>query len=181
MSSSCLIFEIEQKPVYKIADVFGVKIPLYGEFTVAETIAIEKAELEITSENPSVTEKLRAWFKAWLIIRLDLVNKAIAEKRKDPKAVINLEEIKRDVERDVLAQLDKSTALLDALWEVYKGERFGIIVADDDDEPVTEGKELESSEPSKTSKRNGTKSTSSSQIADLQQNSLVILDNSVSA
>ena len=157
-----LIFEIEQKPVYKIANVFGVEIPVYGEFTVAETIAIEKAELAL-GENPSTTEKLRAWLAAWLILRLDLVKPDYDFKK---------------AESDILAQLNKSTALIDALWEVYKGERFGLIIPDEPDEPVTEGKD--ESEPLPTSIPNGTGSISSLQLQDLQANSLVVLDNSVS-
>ena len=157
-----LIFEIEQKPVYKIANVFNIEIPVYGEFTVAETIAIEKAELAL-GENPSTTEKLRAWLAAWLILRLDLVEPDYDYKK---------------AESDILIQLNKSTALIDALWEVYKGERFGLIIPDEPDEPVIEGKE--ESEPLPTSIPNGTESTSSLQLQDLQTNSLVVLDNSVS-
>jgi hypothetical protein len=157
-----LIFEIEQKPVYKIANVFGVEIPVYGEFTVAETIAIEKAELAL-GENPSTTEKLRAWLAAWLILRLHLVKPDYDYK---------------EAEYDILSQLNKSTALIDALWEVYKGERFGLIVPDAGDEPVTEGKE---SEPLPTLSESGTPYISNSHVADLQQNSLVVLDSSVSA
>ena len=158
-----LIFEIEQKPVYKIANVFGVEIPVYGEFTVAETIAIEKAELAL-GENPSTTEKLRAWLASWLILRLDLVKPDYDYKK---------------AESDILSQLNKSTALIDALWDVYKGERFGLIIPDEPDEPVTEGKE--ESEPLPTLTTSGTESTSNSLLADLQANSLVVLDNSESA
>ena len=153
-----LIFEIEQKPVYKIANVFGVEIPVYGEFTVAETIAIEKAELAL-GENPSTTEKLRAWLAAWLILRLDLVKPDYDFKK---------------AESDILAQLNKSTALIDALWEVYKGERFGLIIPDADDEPVTEGKD--ESEPLPTSIPSGTESTSNSHQVALLQNSEMDLD-----
>ena len=158
-----LIFEIEQKPVYKIANVFGVEIPVYGEFTVAETIAIEKAELAL-GENPSTTEKLRAWLASWLILRLDLVKPDYDYKK---------------AESDILSQLNKSTALIDALWDVYKGERFGLIIPDEPDEPVTEGKE--ESEPLPTLTTSGTESTSNLLLADLQANSLVVLDNSESA
>ena len=153
-----LIFEIEQKPVYKIANVFGVEIPVYGEFTVAETIAIEKAELAL-GENPSTTEKLRAWLAAWLVLRLNLVKPDYDFKK---------------AESDILSQLNKSTSLIDALWDVYKGERFGLIVPDETDEPVTEGKE--ESEPLPTLTTSGTESTSSLQLQDLQANSLVVLD-----
>ena len=153
-----LIFEIEQKPVYKIANVFGVEIPVYGEFTVAETIAIEKAELAL-GENPSTTEKLRAWLASWLILRLDLVKPDYDYKK---------------AESDILSQLNKSTALIDALWDVYKGERFGLIIPDEPDEPVIEGKE--ESEPLPTSIPNGTESTSNSHQVALQANSLVVLD-----
>ena len=148
-----LIFEIEQKPVYKIVEVYGVQIPVMGEFTVAETIAIEKAEIAL-GDNPTTTEKLRAWFAAWLALRCNAD------------------------ENQVLEQLNKSAALINALWEVYKGERFGIITVDDDDETVTEGKE--ESEPLVISNKNGTVSILNSQIADLRQNSLVVLDNSLS-
>ena len=158
-----LIFEIEQKPVYMIVNVHGVRIPVMGEFTVAETIAIEKAELAL-GENPSTTEKLRAWLTAWLILRLDLVKPDYDFKK---------------AESDILAQLNKSTALIDALWEVYKGERFGLIIPDADDEPVTEGKD--ESEPLPTLTTSGTESTSNSLLADLQANSLVVLDTSESA
>ena len=157
-----LIFEIEQKPVYTIVNVHGVRIPVMGEFTVAETIAIEKAELAL-GENPSTTEKLRAWLAAWLILRLDLVAPDYDYKK---------------AESDILAQLNKSTALIDALWEVYKGERFGLILPDNDDD-VTEGNEK--SEPLPTLTTSGTESTSNSLLADLQANSLVVLDTSESA
>lgn len=135
-----LIFEIEQKPVYKIVSVHGVRIPVMGEFTVAETIAIEKAELAL-GENPSTTEKLRAWLAAWLALRCEAD------------------------EKQILEQLNKSTALIDALWEVYKGERFGLIVPDADDETVTEGKE--ESEPLPTLMPSGTEFISNSLIQDL--------------
>lgn len=158
-----LIFEIEQKPVYKIVEVHGVRIPVLGEFTVDETIAIEKAELAL-GENPSTTEKLRAWLAAWLVLRLDLVKPDYDYKM---------------AESDILSQLNKSTTLINDLWEVYANERFGLIVLDDEDEPVTEGKD--ESEPLPTLIESGTTSISSSQIQDLQQNSLVILDDSVSA
>ena len=153
-----LIFEIEQKPVYKIVEVHGVRIPVMGEFTVAETIAIEKAELAL-GENPTTTEKLRAWLAAWLVMRLDLT-----DSKTDYKAA----------EQNIVAQLNKSTALIDALWEVYKGERFGLMTVDDDDD-VTEGNEL--SEQLTISTTSGMASTSNSLLADLQSNSLVILDN----
>jgi hypothetical protein len=148
-----LIFEIEQKPVYKIVEVHGVRIPVMGEFTVAETIAIEKAEIAL-GDNPSTTEKLRAWLAAWLALRCN------------------------SDEDQILEQLNKSTALIDALWEVYKGERFGLITVDDD-EPVTEGKE--ESEPLPTLTTSGMPSISNSQVADLRQNSLVVLGNTESA
>ena len=85
----------------------------------------------------------------------------------------------KKAESDILSQLNKSTALIDALWDVYKGERFGLIIPDEPDEPVTEGKE--ESEPLPTLTTSGTESTSNSLLADLQANSLVVLDNSESA
>ena len=151
-----LIFEIEQKPVSKIVSVHGVRIPVMGEFTVAETIAIEKAELAL-GDNPTTTEKLRAWLAAWLILRLDLVKPDYDFKK---------------AESDILAQLNKSTALIDDLWEVYKGERFGLIT--DDDEPVTEGKD--GIEQLTILTESGTVSTSNSHQVALLQNSFMDLD-----
>lgn len=156
-----LIFEIEQKPTFKTKTVFGVEIPVYGELTVDEAIAVEKAIYsELDRDNGlSNTESAKVQVAAWLSLRLGV-----------PKAEIN-------------AQLNRSTALIDALWNVFYSEKQSDIQAYELDE-VTEGKEEDPTIPlelSKTSKRSGTRSISSSQVADLQQNSLVILDNSVSA
>jgi hypothetical protein len=153
-----LIFEIEQKPVYKIVSVHGVRIPVMGEFTVAETIAIEKAEIAL-GENPTTTEKLRAWLAAWLVMRLDLT-----DAQTDYKTA----------EQNIVAQLNKSTALIDDLWEVYKGERFGLITVDDDDDTVTEGKD--GGEQLSILIESGMASTSNSHQVALLQNSEMDLD-----
>lgn len=151
-----LIFEIEQKPTFKSKTVFGVEIPIYGELTVDEAIAVEKAiYTDLNRDNGlSNTESAKVQVAAWLSLRLGV-----------PKA-------------DVNAQLNRSTALIEALWDVFYDEKQGNTEGYEIDDEVTEGKEAV---PLKTSKKSGTRSTLSSQVADLQQNSLVILDNSVSA
>ncbi len=150
-----LIFEIEQKPVLESKTVFGVEIPLYGELTVAETIAVEKAlALELNQESGlSNTEAAKVQVSAWLAVRLG-VSKS-----------------------EVDAQLDQSVALIDALWTVFYAEKY--YKPEDDEDTVIEGKE--ESEPLMTLIESGTQYISGSQIADLQQNSLVILDTSASA
>ena len=149
-----LIFEIEQKPIFKSKTVFGVEIPIYGELTVDEAIAVERAIVsDIDRSLPvSNTEWMIVQVSAWLSVRLG---------------------------EDVKPQLLKSKALCDALWDVFYAEQQGNTEGYEVDE-VTEGKDGDTA-PSKTSKRNGTRSISNSQAADLQQNSLVTLDLSVSA
>lgn len=112
-----LIFELESKPKYKSVTVHGVEIPLIGELTVAETIAIEKAELsQVNFENPSTTEKVRAWLSGWLSVRLNTPIETILE------------------------QLNRSTALIDALWAVYYGEKQSVVTDYELEETVKEGK-----------------------------------------
>ncbi len=153
-----LIFEIEQKPTFKSKTVFGVEIPIYGELTVDEAIAVEKAiYVDLNRDNGlSNTESAKVQVAAWLSLRLGI-----------SKGEVN-------------AQLDRSTALIEALWDVFYAEKLGNTEGYELDE-VMEGKEEDPTVPLKISKKNGTQSTSNSRVADLQQNSLVILDNSVSA
>lgn len=149
-----LIFEIEQKPTFKSKVVFGVEIPIYGELTVDEVIAVERAIVsEIDRSKPvSNTEWVIVQVTAWLKVRLG---------------------------EDIRSQLLKSKVLCDALWDVFYAEQEGNTTDYEIDEPVTEGKD-EPTVPSLISSENGTPSISSSQLADLRQNSLVTLDNSVS-
>ena len=150
-----LIFQIEPKPKYKSKTVFGVEIPLYGELTVDEAIAMDKAISGYVSEGRVNTEYQIARLAGWLSCRL-----------------------KMGVQ-DLIEQIRSSKPLLDALWLVYY----------DEDQSITFGYDLEEVEqmgnddtvPSLISTQNGTQYILDSQAADLQKNSLVILDNSVSA
>lgn len=147
-----LIFDIPDTRVLKTITVAGVKIPLYGDITVAEQIAVEKALVSIDGI-VSNTEYALTQVSAWLSVRLNTEQEGVS------------------------SQLKRSRKLIDELWDIYYKERQGDTEID---EIVTEGKE-EQSEPLRTSRKNGTTSTLNSHLADLQQNSLVILDNSVSA
>ena len=152
-----LIFEIPAKPTYKNQVVFGVSIPLLGELTVNEAISVDKAIVTDIKPESTNTEWMIVQVSAWLEVRLNTDKK------------------------DLTAQLYKSKALIEALWALFVKEREGIATDYEIDEPVTEGKDDEPTVPLLTSKRNGTKSTSNLQVANLQQNSLIVLDNSVSA
>ena len=150
-----LIFQIESRPKYKSKTVFGVEIPLYGELTVDEAIAMDKAISEYVSDSRLTTEYQIARLAGWLSCRLD----------SDIKHLIKC--------------IRSSKPLLDALWLIYY----------DEDQSITFGYDLEEVEqmgnedtvPSLISTQNGTRSTSNLQRADLQKNSLVILDSSISA
>lgn len=152
-----LIFQVEAKPKFKSITVFGVEIPLYGDITVEEAIAEEKA---VATEADQVAISNTEWKKvrvaAWLSVRMG-TDKAL-----------------------ILEQLNKSKALIDALWDVFYNEKESNTKDYEIDEPVTEGKE-EDALPSLVSKPTGTRSTSNSHRQDLAQNSLVVLDNSLSA
>ena len=150
-----LIFDIPETQVVKTVTVAGVKIPLYGDITVEEQIAVEKALVSIDGV-ASNTEYALTQVSAWLSVRLNTEREA------------------------VLSQLKRSRKLIDELWDIYYKERQGDTKSDEIDEIVDEGKEKQI-EPLRTLKKNGTKFTSNSHLADLQQNSLVVLDNSVSA
>jgi len=149
-----LIFEIEQKPVYKSKTVFGVEIPLLGELTVDETISVERAIVsEIDRTLPvSNTEWVIVQVSAWLKVRLG---------------------------EDFKPQLLKSKALCDALWDVFYAEQESKTEDYETEEPVTEGKEKPA--PSQTSKKSGTKSTLSSVGLSLLTNSDPTLENVESA
>jgi len=151
-----LIFEIPAKPTYKNQVVFGVSIPLLGELTVAEAIAVDKAIVTDIKPESTNTEWMIVQVSAWLEVRLN------ADKA------------------DLITQLYKSKALIDALWSMFVKEREGIATDYEIEEPVTEGKDSATA-PSLTLKTNGRKSTLSLQPQDLAKNSLAILDNSVSA
>ena len=148
-----LIFEIEQKPTFKSKTVFGVEIPIFGELTVDETIAVEK---EITAHNLALSDPNTLWkivqVAVWLSIRLSV-----------PK-------------EEISAQLYKSTKLVDALWVVFALEREGMTENYEIDEPVTEGKETDDTVPLKTSRKSGIKSISNSHQVALLQNSEMDLD-----
>jgi len=147
-----LIFEIEQKPKYKSVTVFGVEIPIFGEITVDEAIGMDKAILKYIKDGVN-TEYQIARIAGWLSARLNC-----------------------DMD-DLVAQLKSSKPLLDALWDVCYNEWQSLnsgYELDEPDEPVTEGKEKPA--PLKTSRKNGTPSTSNSQDQDLPTNSDLTLD-----
>lgn len=147
-----LIFEIEQKPVYKSKTVFGVEIPLLGELTVDETIAVDKAIATDLSSTSANTEWKIVQVSAWLAVR-----------------------ISQSCE-DITKQLYKSMPLVEALWLTFVSEREGITESYELDEPVTEGKDDDPTVPLKTSKKSGTRSTSNSHQVALLQNSEMDLD-----
>lgn len=147
-----LIFEIEQKPTFKSKTVFGVEIPLIGELTVDETIAVDKAIATDLSSTSANTEWKIVQVSAWLAVR-------ISQSRED-----------------ITKQLYKSMPLVEALWVVFALEREGITESYELDEPVTEGKEDDPTVPLKTSKKSGTRSTSNSHQVALLQNSEMDLD-----
>jgi hypothetical protein len=141
-----LIFEIEQKPHFKSKTVFGVEIPLLGELTVDEAIAVDKAiaiDLSSTSAN---TEWKIVQVSAWLAVRLSVSRE------------------------EITAQLKKSILLIEALWLTFVSEREGITENYELDEPVTEGKDGSPTVPLKTSRKSGIKSTSNSQDQDSETN-----------
>ena len=147
-----LIFDIPSKPQYKNQVVFGVSIPLLGELTVNEAIAVDKAIVTDIKPESTNTEWMIVQVSAWLTVRLN------ADKE------------------DLTAQLYKSKALIDALWAMFVKEREGIATDYEIEEPVTEGKDNEDTVPSLTSKKSGTKSTSNSHQVALAQNLAMDLD-----
>lgn len=147
-----LIFEIPTKPTYKNQDVFGVSIPVFNELLVDEAIAIEKAIVTDTKPESTNTEWMIIQVSAWLAVRLNVTREEIS------------------------TQLYKSKPLIEALWGLFVKEREGIATDYELDEPVTEGKETDDTVPLKTSKKSGTRSTSSSHQAALLQNSEMDLD-----
>jgi hypothetical protein len=147
-----LIFDIPTKPTYKNQVVFGVSIPLLGELTVNETIAVDKAIATDLSSTSANTEWKIVQVSAWLGIR-------ISQSRED-----------------ITKQLYKSMPLVEALWLTFVSEREGITESYELDEPVTEGKEDDPTVPLKTSKKSGIKSTSNSHQVALLQNSEMDLD-----
>jgi hypothetical protein len=172
-----LIFDIPSKPTYKNQVVFGVSIPLLGELTVNEAIAVDKAIVTDIKPESTNTEWKIVQVTAWLIVRFNLVNKAISELReKDPDAVIDTAKIQQKIKGEITAQLYKSVLLIEALWLTFDAERSGITDSYELDEPVTEGKETDDTVPSLTSKKNGTKSTSNSHQVSLAQNLAMDLD-----
>jgi hypothetical protein len=140
-----LIFEIEQKPVFKSKIVCGVEIPLLGELTVDETIAVDKAIAIDLSSDSANTEWKIVQVSAWLAIRLS---------------------VKRE---EITAQLYKSMPLIEALWTVFALEREGITESYETDE-VTEGKD-DDTVPSLTSSESGMQSTLSLLTLDSPTNS----------
>jgi hypothetical protein len=140
-----LIFDIPTKPTYKNQVVFGVSIPLLGELTVNEAIAVDKAIVTDIKPESTNTEWMIVQVTAWLEVRLN------ADKA------------------DLTAQLYKSKALIDALWTMFVKEREGI-ATDYEVEEVTEGKDGSPTVPLKTSRKSGIKSTSNSQDQDSETN-----------
>lgn len=151
-----LVFQLETKPKYKSVTVYGVEIPLYGDITVEEAIAEEKA---VATEADQVAISNTEWklirVAAWLSVRLG-VDKAT-----------------------LTAQLKQSKGLIDALWDVFYNEKESD--TKDYELEEVEGKDNEDTVPLKTSRKSGTPSTSNLPLQDLAENSLVVLDNSLSA
>jgi hypothetical protein len=147
-----LIFDIPTKPTYKNQIVFGVSIPLLGELTVDEAIAVETAIVTDTKPESTNTEWMIIQVSAWLAVRLNVTRE------------------------EITAQLYKSKPLIEALWALFVKEREGIATDYEIDEPVTEGKETDDTVPSLTSKKSGTKSTSNSHQVSLAQNLAMDLD-----
>lgn len=151
-----LVFQLEAKPKYKSVTVYGVEIPLYGDITVEEAIAEEKA---VATEADQVAISNTEWkmirVAAWLSVRLG-VDKAT-----------------------LTAQLKQSKVLIDALWDVFYNEKESD--TKDYELEKIEGKDNEDTVPLKTSRKSGTPSTSSLPLQDLAKNSLVVLDSSLSA
>lgn len=144
-----LIFEIEQKPAFKSKTVFGIKIPLLGELTVDETIAVDKAIATDLNDTSANTEWKIVQVSAWLAVRLS------------------------QSREDITKQLYQSMPLIEALWLTFVSEREGLTEnyeLDELDEPVAEGNDKEPTVPLKISKKNGIKSTSSSQALDSETN-----------
>jgi hypothetical protein len=141
-----LIFEIEQKPAFKSKTVFGIKIPLLGELTVDETIAVDKAIATDLNDTSANTEWKIVQVSAWLAVRL-------SQNRED-----------------ITKQLYQSMPLIEALWLTFVSEREGITENYELDEPVTEGKDGSPTVPLKTSRKSGIKSTSNSQDQDSETN-----------
>lgn len=144
-----LIFEIEQKPAFKSKTVFGIKIPLLGELTVDETIAVDKAIATDLNDTSANTEWKIVQVSAWLAVRL-------SQNRED-----------------ITKQLYQSMPLIEALWLTFVSERESITEnyeLDELDELVAEGNDKEPTVPLKISKKNGIKSTSSSQALDSETN-----------
>lgn len=144
-----LIFEIEQKPAFKSKTVFGIKIPLLGELTVNETIAVDKAIATDLNDTSANTEWKIVQVSAWLAVRLS------------------------QSREDITKQLYQSMPLIEALWLTFVSEREGLTEnyeLDELDELVAEGNDKEPTVPLKISKKNGIKSTSSSQALDSETN-----------
>jgi hypothetical protein len=141
-----LIFEIEQKPAFKSKTVFGIKIPLLGELTVDETIAVDKAIATDLNDTSANTEWKIVQVSAWLAVRL-------SQNRED-----------------ITKQLYQSMPLIEALWLTFVSEREGITENYELDEPVAEGKDGSPTVPLKTSRKSGIKSTSNSQDQDSETN-----------
>lgn len=144
-----LIFEIEQKPAFKSKTVFGIKIPLLGELTVNETIAVDKAIATDLNDSSANTEWKIVQVSAWLAVRLS------------------------QSREDITKQLYQSMPLIEALWLTFVSERESITEnyeLDELDELVAEGNDKEPTVPLKISKKNGIKSTSSSQALDSETN-----------
>jgi hypothetical protein len=157
-----LIFDIPTKPQYKNQVVFGVSIPLLGELTVNEAIAVDKAIVTDIKPESTNTEWMIVQVTAWLAVRLSEPNNTDAYKSK--------------LKEELTAQLYKSKALIDALWTMFVKEREGLTESYEIEEPVTEGKGEEPTEPLKTSRKSGTRSTSDSHQVALAQNLAMDLD-----
>jgi hypothetical protein len=157
-----LIFDIPTKPTYKNQVVFGVSIPLLGELTVNEAIAVDKAIVTDIKPESTNTEWMIVQVTAWLAVRLSESNNTDAYKSK--------------LKEELTAQLYKSKALIDALWTMFVKEREGLTESYETDEPVTEGKDDDLTEPLKASRKSGTRSISNSHQVALAQNLAMDLD-----
>ena len=106
-----LLFDIAPQEG-KFVTVANVKIRLYGELTVAESIAIDIENQKLRDRDASNTEYVLYQLAAWLSVRLG------------SGSVDGYQN-----------QLSRSRPLLDTLWKVFKGESDSKMLE------VTEGKE----------------------------------------
>ena len=144
-----LLFNItpqEEKSVI----VAGVKIRLYGELTVEESIAIDIENQKLRDRDASNTEYVLYQLGAWLSVRLG-----------------------EGTTQEYVSQLSRSRPLTDTLWKVFREESDSKMLE------VTEGKEPseEDTIPLETGMECTLNSPITSQTKqDLLNKSLVVVD-----